>query len=288
MFLRTGETVAVEDLLKGMLVQSGNDATVALVEHVAPAPGAFVARMNAEAARLGLADTHFTNVSGLQNAEHYSTARDLTRLAAALRRDFPERAGLFALREFTWAGIRQPNRNVLLRDPQVDGLKTGHTGTAGYCLVASAERDGQQLIATVLGSDSEAERAHAGRALLDFGVRHFETRTLYTTGQALTRLRVWQGKTDAVEIGAAQALVLTLPRGAFETLRARAELPASLQAPVARGATLGQLTLTTNGHDVAQLPLVALAEVPPGGLAKRAADRLRLWFGGQGQAQAAP
>ncbi len=288
MFLREGETVPVAELFKGMLVQSGNDATFALVERASGTLPVFVARMNTMAAELGLANTHFANATGLNNPQHYSSARDLTRLAVAVQRDFPEYAGWFALPEYRWAGIAQPNRNPLLRDPGVDGLKTGHTEAAGYCLVASARRNGMHLIATLLGTDSEHVRARSGRRLLDFGFRQFETRLLYRNGASVATLPVWQGEHDAVELGVSRNAWITLPRGGFASFRALAVLPQTRLAPVTHGETLGRLELAYNGQLFNELPLVALATVPEGGLAKRSADRLRLWFRAQGLAQAAP
>ena len=288
MFLRAGEQVPAEELFKGMLVQSGNDATLALIEHASGTLPVFVARMNAMAAELGLANTHFANATGLSNPQHYSSARDLTRLAVALMRDFPEYAGWFALKEYGWAGIVQPNRNRLLHDPGVDGLKTGHTGAAGYCLVASARRDGQQLIATLLGTDIEQERTRSGRRLLDFGFRQFETRLLYRSGAPVANLPLWQGEHDAVSLGVTRDVWITLPRGGFTAFRAQVALPQTRLAPVTSGETLGRLDLVLNGQALAEVPLVALASVPEGGLAKRSADRLRLWFREQGLVQAAP
>jgi D-alanyl-D-alanine carboxypeptidase (penicillin-binding protein 5/6) len=288
MFLREGDQVPVEELFKGMLVQSGNDATFALIERVSGTLPVFVARMNAMAAELGLIHTHYANATGLNNPQHYSSARDLTHIAVTLKRDFPEYAGWFALKEYSWAGIVQPNRNPLLRDPGVDGLKTGHTETAGYCLVASAQRDGMRLIATVLGTDSENERARSGRRLLDFGFKKFESRRLFPAGSPLATLPIWQGQTDTVALGVAQDAWLTLPRGAFETLGVGVRLVQNRLAPVTRGETLGQLTLVHNGRRLGELPLVAQASVPQGGLAKRGVDRLRLWFREQGSTQTAP
>jgi D-alanyl-D-alanine carboxypeptidase (penicillin-binding protein 5/6) len=288
MFLREGDRVPVEELFKGMLVQSGNDATFTLIERASGTLPLFVARMNTMAAELGLAHTHFANATGLNNPQHYSSARDLTRLAMAVQRDFPEYAGWFALPEYRWAGIAQPNRNPLLRDPGVDGLKTGHTEAAGYCLVASAQRDGMRLIATLLGTDSERERARSGRRLLDFGFRQFETRLLYRSDVSVATLPVWQGETDAVALGANRDVWITLPRGGFTALRAQAALPQTQLAPVTRGESLGRLGLAYNGRALAELPLVALATVPEGSLAKRSADRLRRWFREQGLVQAAP
>ncbi len=288
MFLREGEQAPVEELLKGMLVQSGNDATFALVEHAYGTLPVFVARMNAMAAELGLANTHFANATGLSNPHHYSSARDLTRLAMAVKRDFPEYAGWFALKEYGWAGIVQPNRNRLLRDPGVDGLKTGHIEAAGYCLVASAQRDGMQLIATLLGTDSEQERARSGRRLLDFGFRKFESRLLYQSDIPVTTLPVWQGENNAVSLGVNRDTWITLPRGGFTAFSTRAKLPQLRLAPVTRGETIGHMELLQNGQSLAELPLVALSDVPEGGLVKRTADRLRLWFREQGPVQAAP
>jgi len=288
MFLRAGETVPAGELFKGMLVQSGNDAAYALAEHVSPDIRAFVARMNATAAELGLGNTHYGNVTGLNHSEHYSSARDLTHLAAALRRDFPEYLGWFALREYTWDGITQPNRNLLLgRMAGVDGLKTGHTNAAGYCLVATAERDNMQLIATVLGTDSAQERVAAGRKLLKFGFREFDTRLLYRAGGPLMSIPVWEGQSDSVSLGARHDLWLTLPRTGFARLETRTVLPPVQLAPVVHDQALGQLDVTLDGQLLTELPLVALDDVTEGGFAKRSADRLRLWLRHEGVAQAA-
>jgi serine-type D-Ala-D-Ala carboxypeptidase (penicillin-binding protein 5/6) len=288
MFLREGDQVPAEELFKGMLVQSGNDATFALVERVSGTLPVFVARMNAIATELGLTNTHFANATGLNNPQHYSSARDLTRLAVAVQRDFPEYAGWFALPEYRWSGIAQPNRNPLLRDPGVDGLKTGHTEAAGYCLVASAQRDGMRLVATLLGTDSEPERARSGRRLLDFGFRQFETRLLYRSGMPVATLPVWQGEIDAVALGVNRDVWITLPRGSFTAFSAQIALPQTRLAPVTHGETLGRLELMHNNQPLAELPLVALATVPEGSLAKRATDRLRRWLREQGLVQAAP
>lgn len=288
MFLREGEQVPVEELFKGMLVQSGNDATFALIEHASGTLPVFVARMNAKAAELGLTNTHFANATGLSNPHHYSSARDLTRLAMAIKHDFPEYAGWFALKEYGWAGIVQPNRNRLLRDPGVDGLKTGHIATAGYCLVASAQRDGMNLIATLLGTDSEQGRARSGRQLLDFGFRKFESRLLYQGDTPVTTLPVWRGENNAVPLGVHQDAWITLPRGGFTSISARAILPQPRLAPVTRGETVGHMELMHNGHALAELPLVALSDVPEGNLVIRITDRLRLWFRKQDPVQAIP
>jgi len=279
MFLTAGESVAIEDLLKGMLVQSGNDATATLIEHAAGNLPAFVARMNAEARRLGLNDTHFENATGLHRPAHYSTARDLARLAIALQNDFPEHRHFFALREFTWAGITQPNRNRLLRSrPDVHGLKTGHTEAAGYCLAASADSDTMQLVAVVLGSDSDDGRHRDARRLLDHGFRDHETRRLHAAGAVLATLPVWMGAEDSVALGLADDLWLTLPRGGFDRLQSHLSLPASVEAPLPRARAIGELQLSFDGRPLRALPLVALNDVVAGSLARRGVDRLRLWF----------
>lgn len=288
MFLREGDLVPAEELFKGMLVQSGNDATFALIEEASGDLPTFVARMNATATQLGLTHSHFANATGLNNPQHYSSARDLTRLAVVIKRDYPEYAAWFALKEYRWADIVQPNRNPLLRDPGVDGLKTGHTDNAGYCLVVSAERDGMQLIATLLGVEDEPGRKRAGRQLLDFGFKNFESRLLYRRAQLITTAPLWQGEADSVALGIGQDLWLTLPRATFDNLQINMELPDTQLAPVAAGQTLGQLTLSYQGTLYGQRPLIALAPVAQGGFAKRGADRLRLWWRGQGLAQVAP
>ena len=288
MFLREGDQVPAEELFKGMLVQSGNDATFALIEHVSSTLPVFVARMNATATELGLTHSHFANATGLNNPRHYSSARDLTRLAVALKRDFPEYAAWFSIKEYRWADIVQSNRNPLLRDPGVDGLKTGHTETAGYCLVVSAERDGMQLVATLLGTENEQTRMRSGRRLLNFGFKNFESRLLYRRAVPLATLPVWQGQTDSVELAAEQDVWFTLPRTAFDRLHVEMILPDTQLAPVIPGQTLGRLTLTYRGTPYGERPLVALAAVPQGSLTKRSADRLRLWWRSRGLIGTAP
>ena len=288
MFLRAGDQVPAQELFKGMLVQSGNDATFALIEKASGDLPTFVARMNTAAAQLGLKHSHFANATGLNNPQHYSSARDLTRLAVAIKRDYPEYAAWFALKEYRWADIVQSNRNPLLRDPGVDGLKTGHTENAGYCLIASAERDGMQLIATLLGADNEQERRHGGRRLLNFGFKNFESRLLYRSTVPIATLPVWQGQVDQVSLGVDQDVWLTLPRASFENLQVALDLPKPQLAPVLAGQTLGRVQLSYRGTAYGERPLVALAAVPLGGFAKRSADRVRLWWRGQSLAPATP
>lgn len=278
MFVRAGSTVNVEDLVKGLLIPSGNDAAVALAEHLAGSETAFVARMNAEARTLSLVNTRFANSTGLPADDHYSSARDLTRLAGFLIRDFPEYYHWNAAKEYNYGGITQYNRNALLwRDGGVDGIKTGHTRSAGYCIVASATRDKMRLISTVLGAPNEQTRTEAGRALLDFGFEHFETRLLYQAAVPATEVRVWMGETETLPVGIGRDLYLTLPRGAHAKLEANVTVK-DAQAPVRAGQPLGTLSLSLDKKTIADYPLVALRAVDSGNLLQRGIDSVRLWF----------
>ncbi|RME34438.1 MAG: D-alanyl-D-alanine carboxypeptidase [Gammaproteobacteria bacterium] len=279
MFIEVGDTVPLKTLLEGMIVQSGNDASVALAEYVAGSEEAFAALMNQAAQRLGMTNSHFANSTGLPDPEHYTTAHDIARLSAALIRDHPEIYGLFSVREMTWNGIRQHNRNRLLwRDPSVDGIKTGHTSSAGYCLAASAERNGMRLISVVFGTESEKARERATQALLNYGFRFFETRRLYDAGQEIGRAPVWMGVEEEVPFGLQEELWLTLGRGDFQRLKATVELQDPLLAPVAQGQTIGRLKLAVEQEVVGDHPLAALKSVEEGGLWKKARDQVRLWL----------
>ncbi len=276
--LSAGTTASVDDLLKAMLVRSANDATAALVEHVAQDEARFVASMNATAARLGLGATHFANATGLDHPQQRASARDISLLASRLLRDFPELyARYFGLREFTWQQTRHYNRNLLLwRDDSVDGVKTGRTQAAGYCLVAAARRGDMRLIATVLGAPDEDARVLGAQRLLDWGFENYETRLLYRAAQPAARLRVWLGADDTLAVGTAESLYVTLPRGAFERLHAQLALPQQVRAPIRSGEALGTLTLDLDGRRLGQHALVALADMAPGNLWQRALDRVRL------------
>lgn len=279
MFIEVGDRVRVEDLMKGDIIQSGNDASVALAEHVSGTEEVFAALMNQHAQRLGLTGTHYVNSTGLPHPEHYTTAMDVARLSAALIRDFPEVYAWFREREFTWNGITQPNRNRLLRrDDSVDGIKTGYTEAAGYCLAASAERDGRRLIAVVLGAGSDAARTRAASALLNYGFRFFETHRLYAAGEPVTRVPVWKGEREALAAGLHKDLYVTVPSGHYGRLDARLSLEPRLIAPVAAGDQVGTLTVTLGGEEIAVRPLLALEELPAGGLVTRMLDEVRLWF----------
>ena len=281
MFVREGTTVSVEDLLKGIIIQSGNDASVAIAEHIAGSESAFADVMNQHAKLLGMTNTHFVNATGLPAQDHYTSARDLAVLAKALINHFPEQYKLYAEKYFTWNDIRQPNRNLLLwRDSTVDGLKTGHTDEAGYCLVASAVRDGMRLISVVLGTTSEEARARETQKLLSYGFRYFETHPLYSAGVSLQDAQVWKGTVDTVSLGLAEPVAVTIPRGQKDKLQATLEIDSLLQAPLSEGQVLGQLKVTLGDEVVAERPLIALQAVEEGGFFKRLWDSIILFFKG--------
>jgi D-alanyl-D-alanine carboxypeptidase (penicillin-binding protein 5/6) len=279
MFIEVGSKVSVENLLKGMIIQSGNDASIALAEHVAGSEEVFVDLMNSSARRLGMTGTHFANCTGLPDPEHYTTARDLARVAMADVREFPEYFKWDSTKEFTYNGIRQYNRNKLLwQDESVDGMKTGHTDSAGYCLVATAKRNGMRLFSVVLGTDSEDARARESLSLLNYGFRFFETHRLYGSGDTLNKVRVWKGEQDELAVGPQHDLYVTIPQGQYQQLKAEMTVDTGLTAPVQKGAAVGHIDVTLAGEPLLQVPLVALSEIPEGGLWTRAIDSMLLWF----------
>ena len=279
MFIEVGKQVPVEDLLKGVIIQSGNDASVALAEFVAGDESAFADLMNQYARQLGMTNTNFVNASGLPQARHYSTARDMANLAAALIRDFPVYYPLHAVRSYTWNNIKQYNRNPLLRrDNSVDGVKTGHTVSAGYCLVASAKQGDMRLVSSLMGSASEDARLTETQALLRYGFRFFETNRVYESGVPITRVRVWQGQSEQLETGIADDLYLTVSRGEFRKLTTGIVVEEKILAPVRAGQQLGVVSISLDGEAIAQRPLVALAEMLEGGLWRRMSDYVKLWF----------
>ncbi|MEE4331524.1 MAG: D-alanyl-D-alanine carboxypeptidase family protein, partial [Wenzhouxiangella sp.] len=281
MFVEVGNRVPVEALLKGIIIQSGNDASVAIAEHLAGTETVFASMMNEQAGALGMANTRYVNATGLPDPDQYTTARDSAILARALIRDFPEFYGWYSEREFTFADIRQHNRNRLLwRDPSVDGLKTGHTSSAGYCLVTSASRDGMRLISVVMGTDSEEARASASQALLNYGFRFFETYQLYDGGEALKQETVWKGRSDEVGLGLEGELFVTIPRGRYDALEATVELNDRLLAPLAAGQVVGELVIDLDGEAVVRRPLVTLEPVERAGFFGRTGDSVRLWLDG--------
>lgn len=279
MFIEPSKPVTVEELLNGMIVQSGNDASIALAEGVAGSEEVFAQMMNREAARLGLKNTHFVNATGLPDPQHYSTAYDLALLAAALIRDFPDFYPLYSQKEYTYNHIKQSNRNRLLwTDPYVDGVKTGYTEAAGYCLIASTRRDGRRLISVVMGASSETARAVESQKLLNWGLQFFDTVRVYPKGQVVATLPVWKGKENAVKAGFTEDVYLTLPRGQAERLKATLERQEPLIAPVAVGQKVGTLRLSVDGQSLGEYPVVALQSVPVANLLGRAWDSLKLLF----------
>ena len=279
MYIEVGKQVSVENLLQGMIVQSGNDATVALAEHVAGTEPTFVQMMNGFAKQLGLTGTHFEDSAGMPGPNQYITARDAALLASALIRDYPDYYRWYSQKEFTWNGITQQNRNGLLwRDPSVDGVKTGHTKTAGYCLVVSAKRDDMRLVSAVIGTDSMRAREDANAALINYGFNFFETRRVYAAGQPLTSVRVWKGTEPEVGLTLKRDLYVTGQRGRMGTVQAEFELPEQLIAPLSAGTALGKARIVVDGSTIAAHDLYAVQDVPRGGIFRRMIDSVKLWF----------
>lgn len=281
MFVREGTQVRLEDLLRGVIIQSGNDASVALAEYVAGSEEAFADLMNQHAERLGLTNTNFKNATGLPADGHYSSPRDLALIGRALIQDFPDQYAIYKEKYFTYNDIKQPNRNRLLwRDPTVDGIKTGHTEEAGYCLVSSAVRDDMRLISVVLGTTSDQARAQESQKLLAYGFRFFRNYPLYKAGQELNQPKVWKGINDSVSLGLAADLSLTIPRGSENQLAATLDLPEVIEAPLAAGEVVGHLLVTLEGEEVAREPLLALQAVPKAGFVKAIWHSIVLFFQG--------
>jgi len=279
MFIEVNSKVSVEDLLKGLIIQSGNDAAVALAEHIAGSEDAFANLMNKHAAQLGMDSTHFVNSTGLPDPYHYTTPRDIVKVTEASIRDYPEFYKLYAVKEFTYNDIRQHNRNNLLwRDDSVDGVKTGHTEAAGYCLVSSAERDGMRLIAVVMGTESKKARIRESSALLNYGFRFYETHRLYGAGQKLTGTRIWKGERENLSLGLKQDMFVTIPRHQYDKLQARTEIKPIIEAPINKGQTLGEVIIELSGEEITRVPLVALDDMPEGGLWSTMVDSVLLWM----------
>ncbi len=273
------QTAPLVEMEKGMVVQSGNDAAIALAEHVAGSEQSFAALMNAYAKRIGMKDSHFMNPHGLSMEDHYSTAHDLALLGRALIHDFPVAYSYNKIKEFTVGPITQPNRNVLLwRDPSVDGIKTGHTSNAGYCLMASAKRGDQRLISVILGGSSEKQRAADSQALLNWGFRFYETHKLYDAGKEVAKLKVWKGTADEVRLGVAEPMLVSLPRGKYAQLKPSMDVPKALVAPIRKGQAIGTVKVSLDGKVIAQRPLVAIEAVEQGGFFKRLWDEFWMWW----------
>ena len=278
-FIDPAKPVPVEVLIHGVLTQSGNDATLALAEHMAGTETAFADLMNAQAKRLGLTQTHFVNSHGLPADNHYSSPLDMARLAAATIRDFPDYYPWYALKSFSWNNITQPNRNRLLFwDKSVDGLKTGYTEAAGYCLVTSAKREDMRLIAVVMGSASDQSRFQEAQALFNWGFRFYETHRLYPAGEKRTDAPVFGGEERSVPLGLADDLYVTVPRGKYDELAASVEVAPRLMAPVVKDSAQGTLRLKLGDDVLLERPLVAMADVGEGNLFRRAIDAARLWW----------
>ena len=279
MLLKAGQSVKVDDLLHGLVVQSGNDAAITLAVNIAGSEAGFVDMMNQEAKRLGMNNTHFTNPVGLSDAQHYSSATDLAVLAGAIVRDYPQHYSLFGLREFTFNNVTQANRNRLLwLDPYADGMKTGHTESAGFCLVGSAQRDNRRLISVMFGADSDRLRASESQKLMNFGFQNFDAVRLYKKDQPVTQVRVWKGTESSLDVGFRRDLFLTIPKGTRAQLKATMETHQPILAPISSGQQMGVLKLTLAGKPYAEFPLMALDSVPLANVFSRGWDSIRLVF----------
>lgn len=278
-FIDLGSQVPVSVLLQGMIIQSGNDASVALAEHVAGSESAFADLMNQYAKELGMTNTSYRNATGLPDPEHYTTAADIIRIANAIIREFPEYYHWYSQKDFSWNGITQSNRNGLLwRDSTVDGMKTGHTDTAGYCLVSSALRDGMRLVAVVLGTDSPTARERDSQTLLNYGYRFWETKRILVAGQSLNESRVWKGESELVNIGVKQDVWATLPRGSAEQVSSKLSLPTQLIAPLDTKTALGKVHVNLGDKLIAEAGLYPLKPVPTGSLWQQGRDTVLLWL----------
>jgi serine-type D-Ala-D-Ala carboxypeptidase (penicillin-binding protein 5/6) len=278
-FIELGKPVSVQDLILGMIVQSGNDATIALAERVAGTEETFAQLMNANAKRLGMVGSHFENSSGLPSPQHYTTARDLSLLANAIIREYPQDYKWFSVREFEHNGIKQQNRNGLLeKDPTVDGLKTGHTDSAGFCLVTSALRDGMRLVSVVMGSASMKARENASAALLNYGFTFYDTKLVVKGGAVLATTRVWKGQSASADLGIKDDLYITLPRGEADGIKTATDVQPRLIAPLGSDTTVGSLHIFAGNQTLATVPLHPLQSVAAGGWWRRLIDTIRLWF----------
>jgi D-alanyl-D-alanine carboxypeptidase (penicillin-binding protein 5/6) len=282
-FLKLNSQVPLKDLLYGMIIQSGNDAAIALAEHTAGSEPAFANLMNAYAKQLGMTHSNFQNASGYPVSNHFTTARDIAILSRALIHDFPEDYAISAVKEFEWNGIKQHNRNLLLwRDNTVDGIKTGHTAAAGYCLAASAKQGDARMIAIVMGANSEKGRADAALALLNYGFRFYESHKLYEANKPLATPKLWKGAENTVALGLTEDALVSVKRGDYDKLKANLDIPATLIAPFKKGQQVGTLRVTLDGQPVLTAPLVALADAPEGGFFSRLWDTIMLWFHSDG------
>ncbi|WP_420600034.1 D-alanyl-D-alanine carboxypeptidase family protein [Neptuniibacter sp.] len=279
MFIREGTQVALSDLMKGIIIQSGNDASVAVAEHIAGSEAAFADLMNQHASLLGMKNSHFLNSTGLPADDHVSSAYDLALLAKAIIQDFPEHYDIYSEKYFTYNKIRQPNRNKLLwRDKTVDGLKTGYTDDAGYCLVASAKRDNMRLISVVLGTSDEEARARESQKLLSYAFRYYRTHKLFEKNILLNTSKVWAGEVDQLRMGITEDLYVTIPRGQADSLQATMDVERVIKAPLAKGQAVGKVKVTLDGKVVKEVPLVAMDNIPEAGFLKKIWHAILLFF----------
>ena len=279
MFIEPNKPASVEDLLRGVIVQSGNDACITLAEGIAGSEETFAQMMNQQAQKFGMSNTHFVNSTGLPHPQHYTTAHDLSLLAAAIIRDFPEFYPLYSLKEFTYNNITQANRNRLLwRDPNVDGMKTGHTESAGFCLIASAKREQRRLISVMLGTASESMRALESQKLLNYGFQFFDTVRVYQNGQTVATLPVWKGAQNTIKAGFGQDIYFSFPRGQYQKLKATLTFNQPLLAPLSVGQKVGVVKLSFDGKPAGEYPLAALENISIANIFGRAWDSMKLWF----------
>lgn len=278
MFVEVNSEVKVEDLIKGIIVQSGNDASVALAEHVAGTEDAFVELMNKTAKDLGMKNTHFVNATGMPHKEHYTTAFDLALLSRAIIRDFPESYELYSVKEFSYNGIKQINRNRLLWNSsfETDGIKTGYTESAGYCLAASAESENMRLIAIVMGAESTKQRASEAAALLKYGFRFYDTVKVYAKDESIGSKKIWLGRKSKIDVGLNKDLYITIPKGAYRFLSAKVDTKKYLTAPLEKYDSIGEITIRLKNEVIAQKPLLTLTPVPKGNIWQRFKDRMKL------------
>jgi len=281
MFLSLGSRVAIEDLLRGIIIVSGNDASVALAEHIAGSEDAFAQIMNQYAQKLGMTNTHFMDASGMPNEQHYTTARDLLTLAHALIQNFPEDYKYFSEHDFKY-GIEHPQQNrngLLFKDPSVDGIKTGHTDAAGYCLLASAKRDGRRLISVVMGGQSWAYREQANQELLNYGFRNFDTASVLGAAAPVQSMKVYKGADTAVGVGTLEPVYIALPAGEKDRLQVQPQVSGKLIAPLTAGQKVGEASIMLDGKELKKVPLVVIKDVPAGGFWHRLIDQIKLWLG---------
>jgi serine-type D-Ala-D-Ala carboxypeptidase (penicillin-binding protein 5/6) len=279
MFVEVGKQVSVGELMKGLIIQSGNDASVALAEHVGGSESAFAGYMNHQARLLGMTNTNYVNATGWPDENHYSSARDIAILTRAVIAEFPESYRLYKEREYTFNKIRQFNRNRLLwRDDSVDGVKTGHTEAAGYCLVASAEREDMRLISVVLGTASDKSRTQSSQSLLNYGFRYFQTHKLYRADEVLKTTRIWYGDQQQISLGVGRDIYITIPRGRYRDLDASMEIDREISAPIDLGQALGQVSIKLDGEEILSEPIVSMQAVNEGSLIDRALDSIKLMF----------